>query len=122
MICNSYGIDDMHGYAVILRLSLNPNICEEESAFALGEVSRLCIPPVAVYCQARRAKPHYSPKRNNHRRLRPERQTLYTKVAYLICNGYAVDDIQCSALMICNSFGIDDIHGYAVILRLRSNP
>ena len=38
------------------------------------------------------------------------------------CILFRNDDIQCSALMICNSYGIDDIHGYAVILRLSSNP
>ena len=35
----------------------NPNMCEEESAFAKGEFSRLCIPPQAVSCHARRSYP-----------------------------------------------------------------
>ena len=34
-----------------------PTYAQAESAFANGEVSRLCIPPKAVSCHARRSKP-----------------------------------------------------------------
>ena len=46
---------------------MNPDIRKEESAFAKGEVSRLCIPPTAVSCHARR---YYFPLVRAERYLR----------------------------------------------------
>ena len=56
---------------------LSPNICAEESAFAKGEISRLCIPPKAVSCHARRSYSLVVRAERFFCKSHPERQTLY---------------------------------------------
>ena len=90
-------------FSFLLTAELRPpvaDIRQEESAFAKGEASRLCIPPVAVYCQARRSdnRKHFV---SNLYGLNPERQTLYDWVRIpRFIQAQGLDDIQCYALMI----------------------
>ena len=58
----------------------NPNICDEESAFTKGEVSRLCIPPNGGILPCEEMLVLLQQKRNDHYKAYPERQTLYASI------------------------------------------
>ena len=79
--------DGLFSFFWLQNVGFVPGICDEESAFANGEVSRLCIPPSAVSCHARRC---HSPF------VRAERLSQSLPRAAIL---YALF-IQCFALMI----------------------